>query len=279
MRPTLKHLRDTLRPIYGHGESEAMIRLIFHALKGWNTTDLMIHEADSLSPFIKDRVASIEAALIEGRPIQYILGEAYFFGMWLDVAPGVLIPRPETAELIDIIIKENRDPDLDILDIGTGSGAIAIALARHLAFARVEAIDISPKAIEIASANAHKLKADIRICRADVFSFTPERASFDIIVSNPPYIADSEKADMERNVKDFEPHEALFVADSDPLIFYRRIAAIATDALKPGGSLYLEINPRFASALKTLLEQEGLCNVEIILDSFKRQRFAVAHKI
>lgn len=278
MRPTLKHLRDTLRPIYGQGETEAMIRLIFHSLKGWNTTDMMIHEADTLSPFIKEQISGIESRLIDHQPIQYILGEAYFFGMWLDIIPGVLIPRPETSELIDIILNENHAPDLDILDIGTGSGAIAIALARHLAFSRVQAIDISPKAIETATSNARKHKADLSIIHADVFTFDPAPGSFDIIVSNPPYIDQSERSGMDRNVKDFEPYEALFVPDSDPLVFYRRIADIASYALRQGGSLYLEINPRHADELKALLRHAGLSDVEIILDSFKRQRFAVARK-
>lgn len=271
-------LRKVLSPKFGDGEAKAIIRLIFHHLKGWNATDMVINEARPISDVTVSRIGEIMDRLMKDEPIQYIVGEAYFYGMDLDVAPGVLIPRPETEELVDRIVKDNGVSDLHVLDVGTGSGCIAIALAHNLPFPVVDALDISEKALDIAKGNARKLKATVNFSRQDIFKFTPDPASLDIIVSNPPYIDESEKVSMEANVLDYEPHEALFVPDDDPLKYYRRIATIGIEALKPGGKLYFEINPRHASELKSMLQRIGYEDVEIYLDIHGKQRFITARK-
>lgn len=277
MRETLKKLRDALRPIYGDRETEAIIRIIFHHLKGWNSVDMIMHEDDPLSHFVSGEIDGILFRLLNHEPIQYITGEARFHGMDFHVTPDVLIPRPETDQLVDLIIDNANDaPDLKVLDIGTGSGCIAIALARNLPFSHVSAIDISSKAIDVAKENANNLNAKINFIQADIFKWSAPDDSFDIIVSNPPYIDESEKSAMEHNVLDFEPHSALFVPDSDPLLFYHRITLIAKDALTDHGRLYFEINPRHASQLKEWIRSQGFDDVEIIKDAFEKDRFISA---
>lgn len=278
MRETLKKLREALRPVYGNGETEAIIRILFHHLKGWNTVDILMHEADPLSPFMKSEIDKILSRLLKHEPIQYITGEARFHGMELKVTPDVLIPRPETDELVDIIVSGREETeDLHILDIATGSGCIAIALSRSLKFPNVSALDISEKALDIAKENARNLKANITFIHADIFKWEPDE-NFDIIVSNPPYIDDSEKADMEPNVLDYEPATALFVPDNNPLVFYKRIAQIAKQALNDRGMLFFEINPHHADELREYLSSEGFTDVEIIRDSFGKQRFIKASR-
>lgn len=273
MRETLSKLRSSLRPVYGDRETEAIIRIIFHHLKGWNLTDMLIHEPEPLSPFIKSEVDRILQRLLRHEPIQYITGEARFHGLELHVTPDVLIPRPETAELVDLIADDadNRS-DLKVLDIATGSGCIAVALARTLPFPQITALDISKEAIKVAEENARSLKTDINFILADIFTWKADE-TYDIIVSNPPYIDESEKASMESNVVDYEPHSALFVPDDDPLRFYRRIAILAGEALKKGGKLYFEINPRHADELSEMLKEHRFADVEIIKDSFGKDRF------
>ena len=277
MRETLKKLRDNLRPIYGNRETEAIIRLIFHYLKGWTTTDMLIHNSDQLSPFIRKQADEILDRLLRHEPIQYITGEARFHGMDFKVSPDVLIPRPETDELVDIIVSENeKREDLRVLDIATGSGCIAIALSRSLPFASVSAIDISEPALKVANENAKNLKAKINFIKADIFSWNTD-SLFDIIVSNPPYIDESEKKQMDKNVLDYEPASALFVPDSDPLIFYKRILALASDCLTPQGRIYLEINPRHASELSAMMQENGFRQVDISRDSCGKLRFISAY--
>lgn len=276
MKETLQKLRTDLIPIYGKGESDAIIRLIFHYLKGWNLTDMLIHQDDELSPFMKDEIDKILARLLKMEPIQYITGEARFHGMDLVVRPGVLIPRPETDELVDIIIDENKDrEDLSVLDVCTGSGCIAIALARNLPFSKVTALDFSKEAIAVALENVQKTKTHVRIIEQDIFNWDPAE-KYDIIVSNPPYVLDSEALTMEKNVLDYEPHEALFVRDDNPLAYYRRIAEIAKKALENNGKLYFEINPLKAVELEEMLKKMGFEKVETYRDSYGKLRFLKA---
>lgn len=279
MRETLKKLRSALRPLYGDRETEAIIKLIFLYVKGWHTVDMLIHEPDELSPFIKSEIDGILSRLLRHEPIQYITGEAYFHGMELQVTPAVLIPRPETAELVDIIAdRADGRTDLRVLDIATGSGCIALALARILPFSEVTALDISGDALKVARNNAERLKARINFVEADVFNWQPHAESYDIIVSNPPYIDESERADMEPNVVNYEPPSALFVPDNDPLRFYTRITALANRALAAGGRLYYEINPRHSKQLAEDIHAAGFIDVEIIRDSFGKERFITARK-
>ena len=277
MKETIAKLRSILTPIYGKGETEAIIRIIFHHLKGWNLTDMLIHQQDELSDFIKHEIDGIIERLKQQEPIQYITGEARFHGMDLKIKPGVLIPRPETEELVDIIIDENKDrDDLRVLDVCTGSGCIAIALSRNLPFSKVTALDFSETALEVAKENSEILKARINFIRADIFEWQPQE-EYDIIVSNPPYIMDKEAPEMEKNVLDYEPHEALFVRDENPLAFYDRIAEIALKWLSTNGKLYFEINPLKAEDLKELLKRKGFKNINLIRDSFGKLRFLSCH--
>ena len=273
MKTTLNKLRNSLIPLYGKGETEAIIRIIFHHLKNWNLTDILIHKEDELSPFIRGQIDEILERLLKYEPIQYITGEARFHGMELKIKPGVLIPRPETEELVDIIIDRNKErDDLRILDVCTGTGCIALALARNLPFSKVTAIDISPLAIEVARENSDLLKTKIKIVENDIFEWDPHE-KYDIIVSNPPYVLDKEALHMEKNVLNYEPHEALFVRDDDPLVFYERISDLSLECLAENGELYFEINPLFADSLKKMLEKKGFSEVSIIRDSYGKERF------
>lgn len=269
-------LRFALQPKYGDREATAMARTALMSLKGWNLSELMANEDRLASDYILGRSEEILKQLLADMPLQYALGETHFHGLTLKVRPGVLIPRPETEELVDIIVKENPQSDLRVLDLCTGSGAIALALARSLPFSQVDAVDIAPEAIEIARENAASLKTDIKITQGDVFSLSLPSGYYDIIVSNPPYIDESERKDMEANVLSYEPHLALFVSDDDPLKFYRRISSMAREALVDGGRLYFEINPRHARELKSCLEEDGFTEVEILKDIHGKDRFATA---
>lgn len=256
-----------------------MARLILRSLKGWSLAELMANENRPASDYVINRSQEVVSQLLEDVPVQYALGEAEFYGLKLKVGPGVLIPRQETEELVDLIVRENPQPDLRVLDLCTGSGAIAVALARNLPFSEVEGVDVSPKALDYARENVESLKArNVKLMQADVFKTDFPEESFDIIVSNPPYVDESEKSEMEANVLDHEPHEALFVSDEDALVFYRRIAAIAAAALAHGGHLYFEINPRHAADLRLMLEKAGFDEVRIIADSHGRERMAAAVK-
>ncbi|MDE7190568.1 MAG: peptide chain release factor N(5)-glutamine methyltransferase [Muribaculaceae bacterium] len=275
----MKHIREVLVPRFGKGETEAMIRLIFHHLKGWNATDMVINSDKELSEYTRGKIDEILERVLKGEPIQYVTGEAYFYGMDLIVTPDVLIPRVETQELVDFIVKKyDGVSDLKILDIGTGSGCIAIALARNLPFAQVTGIDISEKALAVAKENGKKLKANVNWVKADVFNFSPAADSFDIIVSNPPYVMMSEQRDMEVNVLEHEPWVALFVPDDDPLRFYRRIAKMGIDALKDGGTLWFELNAQLADETAKLVKSLGYEDVTLERDIAGKWRFIEAKK-
>ncbi|MBD5312116.1 MAG: peptide chain release factor N(5)-glutamine methyltransferase [Bacteroides sp.] len=275
----MKHIREVLVPRFGKGETEAMIRLIFHHLKGWNATDMVINSDKELSEYTRGKIDEILERVLKGEPIQYVTGEAYFYGMDLMVTPDVLIPRVETQELVDFIVKKyDGVSDLKILDVGTGSGCIAIALARNLPFAQVTGIDISEKALAVAKENGKKLKANVNWVKADVFNFSPAADSFDIIVSNPPYVMMSEQRDMEANVLEHEPWVALFVPDDDPLRFYRRIAKMGIDALKDGGTLWFELNAQLADETAKLVKSLGYEDVTLERDIAGKWRFIEAKK-
>lgn len=277
VREELIEIRNRLDGIFDRRERESIILLIFAFVKGWRRVDLIINEGKELSDFAKKKIDHIVDRLVLGEPIQYITGEARFFGIDFKVRPGVLIPRPETEELVDWILNDAADkPDLSVLDIGTGSGCIAISLARHLPFATVTAIDLSVVALSQAKENAELLHADVSFVNVDMYTWMPDPHSLDIIVSNPPYIAPDEKADMEVRVKDFEPVEALFVEADDPIKPYKRIEAIAADSLKSGGTVYMELNPRFAEDVKKYFELKGWFDIELRLDSYGKKRMMKA---
>ncbi|GHT39146.1 release factor glutamine methyltransferase [Bacteroidia bacterium] len=234
-----------------------------------------------------DAVKKIVAELKKNRPLQYVLGETEFYGLRLAVDENVLIPRPETEELVDLILRGCGVRGC-LLDIGTGSGCIAIALAKHLPDTEVYALDISPKALEIARKNAADNRVNVHFFQHDILSpapitshlspFTPHPspATFDLIVSNPPYIVPSERTEMHPNVLDYEPHGALFVPENEPLLFYERIAAMGCKMLRPRGQLFFEINARFGQEIAALLHQKGYAEVKIIQDISKKERFIQA---
>lgn len=274
-----RSLRARLEGMYGTGEATAMVRLIFNVMKGWSATDMIVNADREISDMFRNQVGKVMERIERGEPIQYVLGTARFYGMDLKVDSRVLIPRPETEELIDMIVArfKNRE-DLKVLDIGTGSGAIAIALSRNLPFSDVTGIDLSEGALQVARENAADLHARISLIHADIFKWMPEPDSLDIVVSNPPYIPEEEKRNMETNVLDYEPASALFVPDSDPLVYYRRIAEVASVGLRVDGRIYFEINPRFAEQIKKMLEERGYLDVEVTQDISRRDRFVSARK-
>lgn len=267
-----------LEPRYGAREAAWIVRVIFEDVMGWTVTDLVTRGDYELNDYTAAKIIDMARRVSDGEPVQYVTGKAYFYGMTFEVTPAVLIPRVETAELVDLIVKEwGVRRDLRVLDCGTGSGCIAVALARNLPFSRVEAIDIDGDALAVARANAGRLKARVDFREADMTALPEaDEAVYDIIVSNPPYIADSERVDMDANVLDHEPHKALFVPDDDPLKFYRAVAGYARHALAPGGGLYFEINPLFVQPMRQLLD--GFDDVDFIRDSQGSLRFAVARR-
>ena len=279
METTIKKIKDTLSPVYTPGEIKSIIKIIFDKLKNYSQVDIIMHHDEELSDFIKGQIDDVLKRLLKHEPIQYIFNEAYFQGMNLKVTPATLIPRPETEELVDIIVKENTASDLHVLDIGTGSGAIAIALARSLRFPEVDAIDISQEALNTAKENAKTLKVKVNFFLKDILKAGDAPAdAYDIIVSNPPYITNREREAMDANVLEYEPHTALFVPDNDPLLFYRAITHYADKALKAGGRIYFEINSQFGKETATLLSNNGFTDISVIKDMYGLDRFVSGTK-
>lgn len=268
-----------LRPAMG-AEAEDAARIIFEDVAGYDRKYIFMNGDREILDFVQRHISAAVDKVLAGEPVQYAVGRARFMGMDFKVSPAVLVPRPETEGLVDMIADDwSGRSDLAVLDLCTGSGCIAVALARALPFAQVEAVDVSADALAIARANAEALGAKVRFVQADVLTLGPERAAeYDIIVSNPPYVCESEKKDMDARVLDYEPHIALFVPDSDPLRFYRPIAASASVALKPGGMLYFEINPMFAADIEATLSAAGFTDVRVSRDFRGKQRFARATK-
>ena len=276
----IKESISKLAPVYDPSESRWLMRIILEKLNGWTHTDIILNGDKEMLPELKDRIEAIISRLLRNEPIQYILGETYWHGLTLRVSPAVLIPREETSELVDIITGENQRDDLAVLDMCTGSGCIAIALARNLSFPEVTGIDISDEALSVARDNAALCKVKINFLKSDVLKpLNLTYNSYDIIVSNPPYIADSEKNSMDANVLDYEPHSALFVPNDDPLKFYRAISSSASRLTRPGGRLYLEINPLYARQLSDMLSADGWTDVTVIKDMHGKDRFISAHAV
>ena len=275
-----KLLTSKLAAALDAGEARSTVRLLLEDVAFASPVDVMCHGERPLEPETVDLLLSMADRIAAGEPPQYVVGRARFCGVYLQVTPATLIPRPETEGLVDIITDRHRGSrDLRVLDIGTGSGCIAIALSRALPFARVDACDISAEALEVARSNARGLRAAVDFFRCDILREPlPDSPLYDVIVSNPPYIARSEAADMEQRVLRYEPHTALFVDDADPLLFYRAIARYARAALRPEGSLYFEINPLFATQLEQMLHAEGFARVDVQRDYCGRQRFAIAQR-
>ncbi len=263
----------------GQDEAVAMMREIFFAVRGYSPIDIVLYGHREVSEETAQRILQIVKRVVEGEPLQYVLGQAFFMGMEFKVTPATLIPRQETSQLVDRIVDDMRGvTDARVLDIGTGSGCIAIALSRALKFAEVEGIDISDAALAVARENAKNLRTKVYFEHADALNLVSKPDTYDVIVSNPPYIAESERADMEARVYAYEPESALFVPDNNPLIFYKAIAEFAIESLRQKGRLYFEINPIFTNRLREMLSAIGFSEVEIVRDYRGNLRFAICQR-
>ena len=280
---TYQEFWQSLTPLYDAGEAQAIVRTVLDVEYGMTLTDIICGKVNELSSDEERNLEEIITRLQNGEPVQYVLGEADFAGRTFHVEPGVLIPRPETAELCQWIEEEvsslKADERKQILDICTGSGCIAITLGLTLPNSEVTGWDISEDALRIAQGNVEMLKAgNVRIEYQDALMLPKAAETADIIVSNPPYICEKEKADMEKNVLEHEPSIALFVPDEDPLKFYRAIAEYASSALKPEGALYFEINPIYEKETREMLEELGFKDIETKEDAFGKKRMMKAKK-
>lgn len=272
----MRNLRKRLQSVYTEGEASAILFLVLEKRFGLSRTDVLVGRLDSLTSEDCDLLENIVCRLEQGEPVQYVLGEADFDGMTLGVGAGVLIPRPETEELVEWIAEDFKGAKhLRILDVGTGSGCIALALKRRFPDAEVRAWDISDEALRIASANAGRLGLDVVFERRDALcTEVPEAdfATYDVIVSNPPYICEKERADMDNNVLRHEPSTALFVPDSEPLLFYRSISEISLKMLRKGGSLYFEINREYGRETQDMMSGMGYGAVALRQDFMENDR-------
>ena len=275
----ISEIRQRLADKFSKGEIDGFVRIIFRQLMNYESVDILMHKDSILPDFIVEKIGKVIDRLLDDCPIQYIFGTAYFYGYDFGVNEHTLIPRPETEELVDLIVAENKGTDLKVFDAGTGSGCIAISLALNLTFAEVTAIDVSDGALQRAEQNAKDLKAKVTFKKQDILALQPEENSLDIIVSNPPYIIESEKETMESNVLDYEPSTALFVPNNDPLKFYRPLAEFGAVSLKNGGHIYFEINRAFSKEIVAMLEDLGYRDIDAIRDFYGNYRFVKATKI
>lgn len=262
-----------LSEIYPAGEAKAVARYLLEVGFGFTSTDIYCDKITQLSPEEETKLIKMLERLMQGEPVQYVTGLADFAGRQFKVAPGVLVPRPETAALCDMIV---ADGGRDILDIGTGSGCIAVTLAADISGSSVTAWDISDDALAIARGNAGMHGTDVNFVRTDALNPPADVEKWDVVVSNPPYICDCERSGMDRNVLDYEPHTALFVPDAEPLLFYSAIAEYSARALRPGGRLYFEINALYAGEVCGMLRGKGFVGVAAHDDMFGKKRFVTA---
>lgn len=271
-----QELWHRLSGVYDAGEAKALARMLYEVRYGLGLGDLLMGRDEGVP---QDELEQLAVRLEHQEPIQYVLGQADFCGRTFKVSPAVLIPRPETEELCQWVVEEVREQwraageALSVLDIGTGSGCIAVTLAAELAEARVRAWDISEEALQVARGNAMTNGVSVSFEHHDALhAATTAQPTTDLIVSNPPYICNRERTAMEANVLEHEPHTALFVPDDDPLLFYRAIAQYGREALKPGGRLYFEINPLYATSLSEMLRRMSYHDIAIKADQYGKQR-------
>jgi len=275
MKHILSQIDSALGGLYDAAELESVKKALCLELLGISAVSFFTKETLAPDTERDKKIADALERLAQGEPLQYVIGSTPFCGLTFKVDGRVLIPRPETAELVEWVAQD-CESEGTLLDIGTGSGCIAVTLARLLSGWKVQGWDISEGALEVAAENSRMNDADVEFRKVDILNAPEPDCLFDVIVSNPPYVLESEKGQMEKTVLEYEPHTALFVHDNDPLLFYRAIAGFGTKALASGGALYLEINPLEASDLKVMLEQAGYHNIEIRNDIFGKQRMIKA---
>lgn len=282
MKTIFHFIREQLRDFYSDSEIQSLSYWIVESVCKMDQSSVLRGKDKQLSLNEHFRMQGILEELKKYRPIQYILGESEFYGLPFIVDENVLIPRPETEELVEWIINEEKPrAGYKLLDIGTGSGCIAVALAKHLPVAEVFASDISDKALDVARQNAVRNQVDVHFFQHDIlkdepFDFPFSPLPLDCIVSNPPYITPEEKVSMGKNVLDYEPHQALFVPQDHPLLFYERIADFARNRLKEGGSLYFETNSLYGQAAAKMLEDKLFHLVKLLKDISGNDRILIA---
>jgi release factor glutamine methyltransferase len=264
---------EKLTPLYDAIEAESLFYIALLELKGWKRVDLALQPDAELTSLEIENWKDVLNQLAYHKPIQYIFNKANFYGLEFEVNESTLIPRPETEELVEWILKEYEfKGSIKILDIGTGSGCIAVSLAKNLSYAHVFAIDVSGDALAIAEKNALNNNVNVTFWQKDILAADTLPEVFDVIVSNPPYVRNLEKAEINKNVLEYEPHLALFVDDNDALVFYRKIAALAKQWLTPNGKLYFEINQYLNSEMTAMLEQMQFKNIVLKKDIYGNNR-------
>jgi release factor glutamine methyltransferase len=273
------HFNKTLSEFYPDTEIQSFFNLLSEQILNMKRIDVSQNLYSVVSGKKYDKFLKAIVGLKKHQPIQYILGDTEFYGLVFKVSPSVLIPRPETEELVDWIIKDSKEKqNISILDIGTGSGCIAVTLAKKLPNAKLFALDVSAEALKLATINAETNEVEVEFIEADILDWAFGDLKFDIIVSNPPYVRELEKEAMSANVLNHEPHLALFVKDDDALLFYRTITDVANKILKPKGQLFFEINENLGEDTKQLLVDSGYENIELKQDVFDKNRMLKAIK-
>jgi release factor glutamine methyltransferase len=267
-----KQIRDEIKPIYGV-EADMLAMLIVEDVSGFNSTDILVDNKFQTGPSFRSTILKYILQLKKQEPIQYILGKAYFYENMYEVNENTLIPRPETEELVKLVLAfcQNKIP-IKVLDIGVGSGCIATSIGLNLPQATVDGLDVSTSALAVARRNAEKLGVEIDFFQADIFTFHTTK-KYDVIISNPPYVRESEKKLMNKNVVNHEPAKAIFVADSDPLIFYNRIVEFSKEALSANGALFFEVNEVFAADVAKLMTKSNFLKIEVVKDINNKDRF------
>ncbi|RYU78395.1 peptide chain release factor N(5)-glutamine methyltransferase [Hymenobacter persicinus] len=276
IRQLTTDLTSALLALYPEPEAAAIAGIVVEHLLVLSPLQRRMQAAEAVPEAVLAQVPALQSRLLTHEPVQYVLGVAHFAGLELEVTPATLIPRPETEELVQLIAQENQGrPGLTLLDVGTGSGCIPLALSQELRPTKAVGVDISTEALAVARRNAARSACPVEFEQVDILTQEPTSlapGSVDILVSNPPYVLENERPLMRRNVLDYEPATALFVPDHDPLRFYRRIAELGRRYLRPGGSLYFEINEQYAPEMVDLLSGLGYEQVAARADMFGKDR-------
>ncbi len=278
---TVKAFKDQfykrLETIHPRQEIESFFRILAEEYLAMRSVEVLLNPDKEIEAQKLEELLEVQRRLVLSEPLQYILGQTEFYGLNFKLNKAVLIPRPETEELVEWIIADTKhSDDCTVLDIGTGSGCIAVSLAAHLPNAKIDALDVSHQALKLAKGNASLNKTQVHFKIQNILETESLEKQYDVIVSNPPYVRHQEKEEIHPNVLHFEPHLALFVADDDALIFYKKITELAKQALKPNGTLYVEINQYLARETQNLFIDLGFSNIELRKDFAGKPRMIKA---